>query len=170
MTGAYQFLKKYGLALSAGIGGLIAFLSYAFILGGYPEFNPSNEELYKLGIFDFALYSTYFLVIGATALVAIFSILNVVKNPKESRNGLIGVGIFVVLFILSYTMGDGTLTEGFVTSDPSLLPAGVKFEAGITQSSNLQIADGLIKFTYILMFLSGVAMLLGAARDLMNQR
>lgn len=170
MTGAYQFLKKYGLALSAGIGGLIAFLSYAFILGGYPEFNPSNEELYKLGIFDFALYSTYFLVIGATALVAIFSILNVVKNPKESRNGLIGVGIFFVLFILSYVMGDGTLTEGLVTSDPSLLPVGVKFEAGITQSSNLQIADGLIKFTYILMFLSGVAMLLGAARDLMNQR
>lgn len=168
MTGAYQFLKKYGLALSAGIGALIAVLSYAFILGGYPEFEPKPEELYDSSIFDFALYSTYFLIIAAVLLVAGFSLMYVVKNPKESKNGLIGVGIFVVLFILSYVMGDGTLTSALLSSDPSLLAEGVKFEDGVTQSADLQKADGLIKFTYILLVVSAVAMIFGATRDLMK--
>lgn len=168
MTGAYQFLKKYGLTLSVGVGATISILAWVIILAGYPEFNPTPEELYKLSIFDFALYATYFLILVAVLLVIGFSVLYVAKNPKESMGGLIGMGVFIVLFLLAYFMGDGTLNSELLNSDPSLLPMGVKFEDGVTQSGDLQMADGLIKFGYIMMLLSAGAMVFSAGRDLMK--
>lgn len=171
MTGAYQFLKKYGVAVGFGTGAILSVLSYLIIVLGYPEFTPSNEELYQLGIFDFALYTTYFLIFAAILLVVVFSGMYAAKNPKESVKGLIGLGIIVVVFILTYLMGDGTLTSELITSDPSLLPTGageVVFKEGETQSSSLQMADGLIKFGYVAMVLAIAAMFFAAGRDLIK--
>lgn len=169
MTGAYQFLKKYGVAIGFGAGTIITILSYVIILSGFPEFNPSEKELYDLGIFDFALYSTYFLMFVAILLVAGFTLAYTIKNPKDSVKGLIAFGVLAALFLITYMMGDGTLTADLVNSDPSLLPASSKLEEGVTQSSDLQFVDGLIKFSYILMLGAGGSMLFAMGRDMMKQ-
>lgn len=181
MTGAYQFLKKYGVALGFGTGAVLAVLTYVFILVGYPEINPSKEELYEMSNFNFGLYITYALIAVACLLVAVFSLIYVAKNPKDSVKGLIGFGVIVVLYFITYSMGDGAMTAELAKSDPSLMPMETKeiagrmltvpvvFEEGVTQSSGLQTADGLIKFGYIMMLLAIVAMAFAAVRDLVKQ-
>lgn len=181
MTGAYQFLKKYGVAMGFGLGTVLALLTYVFILAGYPEFNPTEEELYKLRIFDFGLYTTYALIVIAVLLVAVFTILYVAKNPKESVKGLIGFAVIAVLFVVTYSMGDGALSNDLVNSDPTLLPTETKMisgtpvnvpmvlEEGVTQSSGLQFADGLIKFGYAMLLLACAAMVFAAGRDFVKQ-
>jgi len=174
MTGAYQFLKKYGVAIGFGTGTILSILMYVIIVGGYPEFNPSNEELYGLGIFDFGLYTSYALIFIAILLVAAFSGLYVARNAKESIKGLVSFAVIVLLFIVTYSMGDGALTAELVNSDPTLLPtdaAGVPtmLEEGVTHSSGLQTADGLIKFGYIMMILACGTMVLAAGRDFVKQ-
>jgi len=181
MTGAYQFLKKYGVAISFSTGTVLAILTYAIILGGFPEFNPAKKELYDLTIFNFGLYTTYALIIITCVLVAFFSIVNVVKNPKGSVKGVLGFGVLLVIFFITYSMGDGLLTEALAKSDPRLIPMETKeigstivkvpvvLQEGVTASSELKTADGLIKFSYVMMLLSIVAMILAACRDLVKQ-
>lgn len=181
MTGAYQFLKKYGVAISFGTGTVLAILTYAIILGGFPEFNPGKKEMYDLNIFNFGLYTTYFLIVVACALVALFSIINVAKNPKGSIKGVAGFGILLVIFFITYSMGDGLLTEALAKSDPRLIPMEIKdiggvsvktpvvLQEGVTASSDLKRADGLIKFSYVMMLLALVAMVFAAIRDLVKQ-
>jgi hypothetical protein len=174
MTGVYQFLKKYGVAIGFGTGTVLSILMYVIIVTGYPPFNPSNEELYKLLIFDFGLYTSYILILIAVILVASFSGLYVAKNAKESIKGLVSFGIIVLLFIVTYSMGDGALTAEIVNSDPTLLPINPSgdltiLKEGVTQSSGLQTADGLIKFGYIMMILACTTMVLAAGRDFVKQ-
>ncbi len=169
MTGAYQFLKKYGVAIGFSTGTVLCILMYAIILGGYPDFNPSEKELYGTSIFDFGLYTTYILIVIGILLIAVFSLLYVAKNPKDSVKGIAGFGVIIVLFIITNSMGDGSLTTELVNSDPTLLPMDVKFEEGVTQSSGVKFADGMIKFGYIMMLLASLAMMLAAVRDFIKQ-
>jgi len=181
MTGAYQFLKKYGVAVSFGTGTILAILTYAIILGGFPEFNPGKKELHELSIFNFGLYTTYCLFAIACILVVLFSIINVVKNPKDSVKGVVGFVILLVIFFITYSMGDGLLTEALAKSDPRLIPMEMKevgsimvkmpvvLQEGLTTSSELQTADGLIKFSYVMMLLAFVAMVFASIRDLVKQ-
>lgn len=181
MTGAYQFLKKYGVAIGFGTGTVLAVLTYVIILGGFPEFTPNKKELYNLGIFNFGLYTTYALIIIACAAVALFSIVNVAKNPKGSIKGVAGFAVLIVIFFITHSMGDGLLTEQLAKSDPMLMPMEVKevgsttvkmpvvFQEGVTSSPELKTADGLIKFSYVMMLLAIVAMVFAALRDLVKQ-
>lgn len=181
MTGAYQFLKKYGVAISFGTGTVLAILTYAIILGGFPEFNPGKKEMYDLSIFNFGLYTTYGLIFLACLLVIVFSIVNVIKNPKGSVKGVIGFGVLLVIFFITYSMGDGLLTEALAKSDPRLIPIEtrevgdvmvkmpVALQEGVTASSELKTADGLIKFSYVMMLIALVAMVFAALRDLVKQ-
>lgn len=181
MTGAYQFLKKYGVAISFGTGTVLAILTYAIILGGFPEFNPGKKELQELSIFNFGLYTTYCLFTIACVLVVLFSMINVAKNPKGSVKGVVGFVILLVLFFITHSMGNGFLTEVLAKSDPRLIPMEMKevgstmvkmpvvLQEGITTSSELQTADGLIKFSYVMMLLAFVAMVFASIRDLVKQ-
>ena len=150
MVNSYNFLKKYGVIIGFSTGAVIALLTYVFILAGYPDIEPTKEELYDYGVFDFGLYATYFLVFVAVVISVVFSVLNVVKNPASAKKvliGLIGVG---ALIIVTQIMGDGTLTLEMVKSDESLLPQGEIFQDGVSSSSAVKFADGLIKMTYVL--------------------
>lgn len=168
MTGAYQFLKKNGVAIGFGLGAVLSVLTYAIIQGGYPDFNPSNEELYKLSIFNFGLYTTYALLALACVAVVLFSLFYVAKNPKESLKGLIGFGILLAVFGITYSMGDGLLTDELVNSDATLM-TDEKFVPGESFSGNLQFADGMIKFAYFMLGGAGLAVLFAIGRDFIKQ-
>lgn len=170
MVGAYQFLKKYGVTLGFSFGAVLSVLMWVIIVTGYPEFNPTEEELYGLGIFDFGLYTTYFLMIVGIVVAMVFPIIYVAKNPKESMKGLIAAAVLVVLYLITQAMGDGTLTLEMMKSDETLMPLGEMFVAGQTQSSAVGFSDGLIKFSYIMMVLAIGAMIFAAVRDFVKQQ
>ena len=150
MVNSYNFLKKYGVIIGFSSGAVIALLTYVFILSGYPDVEPTKEELYGYGVFDFGLYATYFLVFLAVATSIVFSVFNSFKNPAGAKKMLIGLAGVVVLIIITQMMGDGTLTLDMVKSDESLLPQGEIFQDGVSSSSAVKFADGLIKMTYVL--------------------
>jgi hypothetical protein len=105
----------------------------------------------------------------------------VIKNPKGSVKGVVGFVILLVIFFITYSMGDGVLTEVLAKSDPRLIPMETKevgetmvkmpvvLQEGVTASSELKTADGLIKFSYVMMLLAFVAMVFAAIRDLVKQ-
>jgi hypothetical protein len=170
MVGAYQFLKKYGVALGFGFGAVLSVLTWMIIVIGYPDFNPTEEELYGLGIFDFGLYTTYLLLIVGSIVAAVFPIIYVAKHPKESMKGLVALAVLVVLFVITNLLGDGTLTLEMIKSDETLMPIGEMFLVGQTQSSAVGFADGLIKFSYIMMLLSIGAIMFAVIRDFVKQQ
>lgn len=181
MTGAYDFLKKYGIAISFSIGAVLVVLMYLIIGSSLPEITLDEEEMYTMTSFDFGIYVTYFLIAAACLLVAVFSLIYVIRNPKESVKGLIAFGVLIALFAVTYAMGDGTLTGELAKSDPTLMPMEAKVQSGQTimvpvvlqegetQSSDLQMADGLIKYGYIMMILASVAMVFAMLRDLIKK-
>ncbi|MFK7797342.1 MAG: hypothetical protein AB8E82_07805 [Aureispira sp.] len=181
MTGAYQFLKKYGVAIGFGIGAILAVLTFVIIAASYPDIDPSKEELYEMSSFNFGIYATYVLIGLACSLVLVFTVAYVVRNPKESLKGIVAFAILLALLGITYSMGDAYLTEELINSDNTLLPVEEKvvdgntitvpviFKEGETQSSSLQLADGLIKYGYIMLILAVIAMGVGMLRDLIKQ-
>lgn len=181
MTGAYQFLKKYGVAIGFGTGAILAVLTFVIITASYPDINPSKEELYQMSSFNFGIYATYVLIVLACLFVLLFTIVYVIRNPKQSIKGIAAFVILLILFGVTYSMGDSYLTEEIINSDATLLPVEEKivdgktltvpvvFKEGETQSPSLQLADGLIKYGYIMLILAVVAMTIGMLRDLIKQ-
>ncbi|MCP4438333.1 MAG: hypothetical protein GY810_05255 [Aureispira sp.] len=169
MIGAYQFLKKYGVAIGFGLGAVLAILTFAIILGGYPDGNPNIEELNKnhSDLFNFGLYAAYFLLIVAIAVTIIAPVIYMAMNPKDSVKILIGVGVMIVLYFITNAMGDGTVTVEMFKSDDSLLTAEqvANFKVGETQTSAVKFADGLILFGYVMMIVAFVLVLAAAIRD-----
>lgn len=169
MIGAYQFLKKNGVAIGFGLGTVLAILTFVVILVGYPEGNPNIEELNKnhSNLFDFGLYAAYFLLIVAIAITLIAPIIYMAMNPKDSVKILIGIGIMVVLYFITHAMGDGTVTVEMFKSDDSLLTAEqiANYQPGETQASSVKFADGLILLGYVMMIVSFILVVVAAIRD-----
>jgi uncharacterized membrane protein len=161
MVNAYQFLKKYGVSIGFGLGAVLSVLTYLFILGGYPDNNPTEEQLYGTSIFDFGILSAKYLVYLGVLLIFVFFVKEAVENPQGSAKPLIMMAVLIVIYFVTQAMGDGTLTLEMLNSDASLLPAGEKFEAGISQSADVGFADGLIKFGYVLVFGAISSLVLG---------
>lgn len=181
MTGAYQFLKKYGVAISFSIGAILVALMYIIIGVSLPDATLSEEDLYPMTSFDFGIYATYFLIGTACFFVVLFSLIYVIQNPKQSIKGLVAFAILVVLFIVTYSMGDGLLTQEYISSDPTLIPMELRvvngdeisvstaFKEGETYSSDLQLADGLVQYGYIMLALAIIVMVIAMIRDLIKK-
>ncbi|MDH4089039.1 MAG: hypothetical protein OEV74_12235 [Cyclobacteriaceae bacterium] len=86
---------------------------------------------------DLGLYVLYALLGIAIATAIIFPIINAIKDPGALLKIGIGIGIFVVLFGISYALSD---------SNVSLKTAA----AGIDASSSRLIGAGLIMFYIVL--------------------
>jgi hypothetical protein len=156
MTGLYQFLKKYGVGIGFGVGTLLAFLTYLFILIGFPEGQPTKKELYEYNIFDFGIISSQWLVYIAVFLVLVFFIKQAVEDPQGSIKPLAGIGILV-------------LTLDMVRSNSDLIPEGEVFEAGVTTSEDVAFSDGLIKFGYFMLGTAILSWLLGLVYGVVKQ-
>lgn len=177
MTGMYQFLKKYGVAIGFGTGAVLSILTFAIILLGYPEGNPTAKELIAnpdhSGIFDFGIYITYVLLGIACLVSIIFPVIYMAMNPKDSVKGFAAFAVILVLYFITQAMGDGTLSTELATSHEYLLKDSdgnvQTFVAGKTQSPALKSADGLIIFGYIMLGAAFFLMLAAALRDFFKQ-
>jgi hypothetical protein len=94
---------------------------------------------------DLGLYVLYALLAIALAAAIIFPIIHAVRDPSSLLKAAIGIGIFVILFGVSYALADSKVT---------LKTAA----AGITASSSRLIGAGLIMF-YITLVGSAIALI-----------
>lgn len=80
---------------------------------------------------DIGLWICYLLFIGALIGMAIYSVINVLRDTKKAKGSLMGVGILVGLFLIT-----------FLISGNEVLP---KYEAfGITASQSKMIGAGIM--------------------------
>ena len=94
---------------------------------------------------DFGLYFFYALLFIAVALTVVFPIIHVLREPSSLLRSAIGIGVIVVLFVISYA---------FSGSEVNLKAAAL----GVTPTSSKLIGAGLIMF-YITLALSILALI-----------
>ncbi len=135
MVKAYQFLKKHGVTIGFGAGGVLAILSILFIILGLGK-EASNTELYASSAFNFGLFITYILFFAAVIVSLVFPSVYLAQNIKESTKLLISLGLLIVIFIISYAMASGAVT-------PNIAKAVATAKMG----------DGSLKFTETILFL-----------------
>lgn len=82
---------------------------------------------------DLGLYVLYALLAIALAAAIIFPIVHAVRDPRALLKAGIGIGIFLVLFGISYGLADSTVTIKTAA-------------AGITEGTSRLIGAGLILF------------------------
>ena len=134
----YKFLNKNGQTLAFGLGVLVTII---FMLGAFPSAgdfdfeNMTDEEVSKVGIFDFGLKAAIALAVIAAVALVLFGIYHIATNLKGSLKGLIGVAALVILFFIAYSTADGVATG-------SIAGAVEKFAA----SGNGSISEGNLKF------------------------
>jgi len=94
---------------------------------------------------DLGFYVFYALLFIAVAAMVIFPIIHMLREPSTLLRSAIGIGVVVVLFVVSYALADSEVT---------IKAAAV----GINEGSSKLIGAGLIMF-YITLVLSGVALI-----------
>lgn len=110
----YKFLSKNGQLIGFGLGALVSILFLISWLSGTSSMMAlPEEERYKTGIFDIGLIGSLFLIGLALIAVVVFGFTHTASNFKSSVRGLIGVGILVVIFIISYSTASAE-TSGIV--------------------------------------------------------
>lgn len=87
---------------------------------------------------DVGLWISYILFIGAVAGMAVYSLINMLRDTKNAKGTLIGVGVLVGLFLLT-----------FLLSSNELLPKYV--DLGISPTQSKMIGAGLL-LAYIIGF------------------
>ena len=93
--------------------------------------------LLDIGWIDFALYASYLLILGCVVLAIGAPILYMIKHPESAKKTLISIGILVGVFLLSYALSGGEVSDMYMSF-------GVK-----TSGLSKLIGGGLI-LTYIL--------------------
>lgn len=94
---------------------------------------------------DLGFYVFYVLLFIAIAAMLVFPIIHMLREPSALLRSAIGIGVVVVLFVISYAMADSEIT---------LKAAAV----GVTPTTSKLIGAGLIMF-YITLVLSGLALI-----------
>ena len=94
---------------------------------------------------DFGFYLFYALLIIAVGLTIVFPIIHMLREPSMLLRSAIGLGVVVVLFVISYALAD---------SEVNLKAAAL----GVTPTSSKLIGAGLILF-YISLVLSVLALI-----------
>jgi hypothetical protein len=107
---SYKFLAKYGPTLAFALFVVCVVISMIPIIGGVSDFSsvPVEKQSYSEegGIFLAGIYISVALLIVAIIVAIIFSVFQVISNPKASTKALISFGLVAVAFFLLYSMAD----------------------------------------------------------------
>ncbi len=107
---SYKFLAKYGPTLAFALFVVCVVIAMIPIIGGVSEFSnvPVERQSYapEGGIFLAGIYISVALLIVAIIVAIVFSVFQVLSNPKASTKALISFGLVAVAFFLLYFMAD----------------------------------------------------------------
>lgn len=89
------------------------------------------------------------LLIIAAAAALIFSIVNIVMNPKNAVKTLISVGILAVIVLISYSFADDTvLTMASGADVPDNIPSRLKFADTVLNSMYILFGLAILSIVY----------------------
>ena len=105
---------------------------------------------------DFGLWIGYLLTIAGAVGMLVFSIMHIIKNPKNAKFTMIGVGAIIVLFLLSWIISSSDLT-----------PKMMNLES--TESSSKMIGAGFIML-YLMVIIGIIAIFYTETRSLFSKK
>ena len=110
MVAAYKFLSRNGTLLAFASVVVLFVIALLPIVSGYSDFStiPTERQAFSEegSIFTLGLRISIGLLILATLLAVVLSLLQIVSNPKAAMKGIIAFGIVIVLFFVFYSMSD----------------------------------------------------------------
>lgn len=136
----YNFLAKNGQVVAFGLGvvliGIFLLMSVPQA-GGYYFETMSDEEIYKVDIFNFGIRAAIALAVLCAAAMLLFGLYHIATNPKGSIKGIIGVAVLVILFFILYSSTSGE------PDHPTIVGAVEKYE---DSAEGRVITPGNLKF------------------------
>jgi hypothetical protein len=157
----YKFLTKNGQTLAFGLGVLITVIFLGGVLSGSSEFAMmSKEDQAQTGIFNFGLASSIFLIIVAVILLLGFGLWHIATDLKGSVKGLIGFGILLAVFFITYATASTEVT-------PYIQGAIDKFQenGSIFTDNNLKFISGGISTAGVLVAVAALAFVFSEVRN-----
>ena len=163
MNNAYRFLKSNGLMIASLVGLILTIIFCSVMIAGVPDVShlgtdiEKRQVLYPVSAFDPFLYVNEFLILFAFfVILPAAGILGIIRNPKSSVFGLIGIITLVVLFVVFYAISPGEIT-------PSAVKMGLA-------TGTVKIVDACIYTTYLFLAISiGVPAFMGIRGFIKNR-
>lgn len=136
----YNFLLKNGISAAMGFGALIIIIFMVTILTGLSSagFDSGTDllqqDMTKIGFFDFGLWATIFLCVVTFILMFAGVLWDMIRNFKTGKMFILGLVGLIVLFIILYSVSKyetggkwDTLNANFGVSEGSskLISAGI---------------------------------------------
>lgn len=137
-------MSKFVKYLSIVLFGLSAVLAVLFYI------NPSESMV------EIVLYYAYFLFGLAVLLAVTLPFISLLDNPKKFKRIFINIAVVVVVFGLGYLFASGGPLQGNSNMTPSAM--------------ELKLTDAGLIVTYLLLFLTIVAILSGGVINLIRNR
>ncbi len=113
MKSLYNTLNKHGQLIAFGFGALMVILFLVFVFSGLSGLgsNPTNEDLYPLGLFDFGILGAKWMAIIAAIAAVVLEVMNIASSPKSAIRMLGGLAVIAVIFGIGYSMSSGEITS-----------------------------------------------------------
>mgnify|MGYP001329270169 CR=1 FL=1 len=89
-------------------------------------------------LINIGLWLTYIMVAGGAFAAIAFPMMFLAKNPEKAKGALMGIGVLIAVFIISYIFASSEIME---------FPGSEKF--GMTESSTKRVGMGLIAFYFL---------------------
>ena len=130
-----------------------------FFGGGVVDPTADNKEYVYTGLLLDWTYVIFIVTIICMAFFAIWQFISILKsNPKSALMSLLVIALFAVLFIITYSMGDGTPLTGLNADSQSY---NIPFW--------LKVTDMWIQSAIALFILIIVAVLGGSVKKILNR-
>lgn len=158
----YKFLTKNGQVLAFGLGVLITVIFLGSVLSGVGEFSTQTEEMQdQTSIFNFGLTGAIALAIIAALAMVGFGLFQVLTDFRGSLKGILGFGVLLVIFFVTYSMASGEASPYIQGAIDKFEAAGADFTTG-----NLKFISGGISTAVALVVIAAAAFILAEIRNL----
>ena len=154
----YTFLVKNGQRLAFGLGLLIVVIFMISVVGGLDEFTalPEDEQV-TTSIFNFGLVGAIILTAIAGIAMLLFGLFHIASHFRSSVQGLIGVAVLVVIFLVAYNMAPG--------EPESTAIAEATEKAGGISAGQLKFIGGAITTVVVLLIVAAAAFVFSEIRN-----
>lgn len=160
----YQFLTKHGQTLAFGIGLLLTVVFLGTVLSsdtGAIE-APDGTKDYSVSMFNFGLWAAILLTVICAIAMVLFGVVQVASNLKRSWQGLAGLALLVVIFIIGYNLAPAE------PDNRQIQLAIQKFEESQEvdfSAANLKFVGGAILTALVMIGLAFLALIVTGVRS-----
>ncbi len=109
----YSFLNKNGQLIAFVVGAILVAIAVFSMVSGMSQYSdaPAREVLYGENFFDFGLMAATWLTVATAALMIIFVLWSIIRNPKRSLPLIIAAVIMAVLYFVFKGAASGEVSK-----------------------------------------------------------